>query len=57
MGEISEKEGMTANGQVPGEAEKRAAASVYQESLPDLLGDPRALSGKPFDIFLMIDQG
>ena len=57
MGEISEKEGMKANGQVSGEAEKCAAASIYQDRLPDLLGDPRALSGKPFDIFLMIDQG
>lgn len=43
MGEISEKEGKMANDQVPGEAEKCAAASIYQDNLPDLLGDPSAL--------------
>ena len=43
MGEISEKEGKMANDQVPGEAERCAAASMYQDSLPDLLGESSAL--------------
>ena len=46
MGEISEKEGKMANGQVPGEAEKCAVASIYQDSLLIYWEIP-----VPFDIF------